>query len=121
MMRENGLRALHGYRTRHIPVTKPQALIPNLLQRQFTVSRPNEVWATDITYIRTWQDWLYLAVVLDFFSRRVVSLGKLTALGDYQPSSTSRRGACIDFAVTNCPGTHVFCQLIYQFFESNFG
>jgi putative transposase len=37
LMRENGLRALHGYRTRHIPVTKPQALIPNLLQRRFTV------------------------------------------------------------------------------------
>lgn len=72
LMRENGLRALHGYRTRHIPSPKPQALIPNLLQRKFTVSRPNEAWATDITYIRTWQGWLYLAVVLDLFSRRVV-------------------------------------------------
>lgn len=72
LMRENGLRALHGYRTRHIPVTKPQALIPNLLQRRFTVSRPNEAWVTDITYIRTWQGWLYLAVVMDLFSRKVV-------------------------------------------------
>lgn len=72
LMRENGLRALHGYRTRHIPATKPQALIPNLLQRQFTVSRPNEAWVTDITYIRTWQGWLYLAVVMDLFSRRIV-------------------------------------------------
>jgi putative transposase len=72
LMRENGLRALHGYRTRHIPVTKPQALIPNLLQRQFTVLRPNEAWVTDITYIRTWQGWLYLAVVMDLFSRRIV-------------------------------------------------
>lgn len=72
LMRENGLRALHGYRTRHIPVKAPQALIPNLLQRQFTVSRPNEAWVTDITYIRTWQGWLYLAVVMDLFSRKVV-------------------------------------------------
>ena len=72
LMHENGLRALHDYRTRHIPVAKPQALIPNLLQRQFAVSRPNEVWVTDITYIRTWQGWLYLAVILDLFSRRVV-------------------------------------------------
>lgn len=77
LMRENGLRALHGYRTRHIPVTKPQALIPNLLQRQFTVSRPNEVWATNITYIRTWQGWLYLAVVLDLFSHAGSSVGPL--------------------------------------------
>lgn len=72
LMRENGLRALDGYRTRHIPVTKPQALIPNLLQRQFTVSRPNEAWVTDITYIRTWQRWLYLAVIMDLYSRRIV-------------------------------------------------
>lgn len=72
LMRENGLRALHGYRIRHIPVQKPPALIPNLLRRQFTVSRPNEAWVTDITYIRTWQGWLYLAVVMDLFSRRIV-------------------------------------------------
>lgn len=71
-MREHGLRALHGYRTCHIPVAKPQALIPNLPQRQFTASRPNEAWVTDITHIRNWQDWLYLAVVMDLFSRRVV-------------------------------------------------
>ena len=57
LMRENGLQALHGYRIRHIPVAKPHALIPNVLQRQFTVSRPNEAWVTDITYIRTWQGW----------------------------------------------------------------
>ena len=72
IMRENGLRALHGYRTRHIPAPKPSVLIPNLLQRQFTVSQPNEAWVTDITYIRTWQGWLYLAVVMDLFSRKIV-------------------------------------------------
>lgn len=72
LMRENGLRALHGYRIRHIPVTKPPALIPNLLQRQFTVTRKNEAWVTDITYIRTWQGWLYLAVVIDLFSRKII-------------------------------------------------
>lgn len=72
LMREHGLRALYGYRTRNIPVAKPHVLIPNLLQRQFTVSRPNKVWVTDITYIRTWQGWLYLAVVIDLFSRKIV-------------------------------------------------
>jgi putative transposase len=69
LMRENALRALHGYRIRHLPVVKPQGLIPDLPQRQFTVSRPNEVWATDITYIRFWQGWLYLAVVLDLLAQ----------------------------------------------------
>jgi putative transposase len=70
LMRENGMRALHGYRIRRNPVTKPTLLIPNILQRQFTVSRPNEVWVTDITYIRTWQGWLYLAVVINPQGRR---------------------------------------------------
>ena len=72
LMREASLRALHGYRTRRWAVGKPSVLIPNLLQRQFTVTRPNKAWVTDITYIRTWQGWLYLAVVMDLFSRMIV-------------------------------------------------
>ena len=72
LMRENGLRALHGYRTQRWSVGKPAVLIPNLLQRQFPVTHPNKAWVTDITYIRTWQGWLYLAVVMDLFSRNVV-------------------------------------------------
>ena len=54
LMREHRLRALHGYRTRRWSVGKPAVLIPNLLQRQFTVSRHNKAWVTDITYVRTW-------------------------------------------------------------------
>lgn len=44
----------------------------NVLARQFSVAAPNRVWATDITYIWTSEGWLYLAVVLDLFARRVV-------------------------------------------------
>jgi putative transposase len=72
LMRENSLRALHGYRTRRWVIGKPAVLIPNLLKRQFTVTRPNVAWATDITHVRTWQGGRYLAVVLDLFSRKVV-------------------------------------------------
>jgi putative transposase len=72
LMRLNGLRALHGYRTRRWSVGKPSVLIPNILQRQFTVTRRYRAWVTDITYIRTWQGWLYLAVVMDLFSRKIV-------------------------------------------------
>lgn len=72
LMREHRLRALHGYRIRRWSVGKPAVLIPNLLQRRFTVTRPNRAWVTDITYIRTWQGWLYLAVVMDLFSRKIV-------------------------------------------------
>ncbi len=70
LMRENGLRALHGYRTRRWVVGKPAVLTPNLLKRQFSPTKRNAAWATDITYIRTWQGWLYLAFVIDLFSVR---------------------------------------------------
>src|SRR5687768_10477849 len=72
LMRQANLRALHGYRVRRWAVGKPAVLIPNLLQRRFTVTRPNTAWVTDITYIQTWQGWLYLAVVMDLFSRKIV-------------------------------------------------
>src|SRR5687768_10895452 len=65
LMRQAKLRALHGYRTRRWTVGKPSVLIPNLLKRQFTVTKPNTAWVTDTTYIRTWQGWLYLAAVMD--------------------------------------------------------
>src|SRR5581483_12382233 len=72
LMRDNKIRALHGYRTCHYAAGKPSALIPNLVKRNFDVSRPNAVWVTDITYIRTWEGWLYLAIVMDLFSRKIV-------------------------------------------------
>jgi putative transposase len=45
---------------------------PNLLEGDFTATAPNQKWTTDITYIPTLEGWLYLAVVLDLFSRRIV-------------------------------------------------
>jgi putative transposase len=90
LMRENSLRALHGYRTRRVSVSKPSILIPNLLQRQFTVTRPNKAWVTDITYVRTWEGWLYLAVVMDLFSRKVVG---------WSVSSTIHREVVLDALV----------------------
>jgi putative transposase len=86
-MRENGLRALHGYRTRRVSIGKPAVLIPKVLQRQFTVLQPNKAWVTDITYIRTWQGWLYLAVVMDLFSRKVIG---------WSTSSTIHRELVLD-------------------------
>src|SRR4051812_40515847 len=70
MMREHQLRASHRYRMRRWSVGKPSVLIANLLKRQFTVTRRNKARVTDITYIRTWRGWLYLAVVLMAVRRR---------------------------------------------------
>lgn len=45
---------------------------PNLLARNFSAQRPNEKWVTDITYIQTTEGWLYLAVMIDLYSRKIV-------------------------------------------------
>ena len=73
LMRSNDLQArwvrkfVHTTDSRHeLPVAA------NVLARRFRPERPNEAWASDITYIRTRSGWLYLAVVLDLFSRRIV-------------------------------------------------
>lgn len=50
----------------------PDPIAPNVLERNFTVELPNTAWVTDVTYVSTRQGWLYLAVILDLFSRRVV-------------------------------------------------
>ena len=51
---------------------KPSVAIENKLQQDFKVALPDHAWVTDITYIRTHQGWLYLAIVIDLYSRRVV-------------------------------------------------
>jgi transposase InsO family protein len=48
------------------------AVAPNRLQRDFTAQRPNQVWVSDLTYLRLGRGWLYLVVVIDLYSRRVV-------------------------------------------------
>ncbi len=50
----------------------PSLIAPNRAKREFTAVNPNQVFITDITYIRTWQGWFYLAVVIDLFARNVV-------------------------------------------------
>jgi putative transposase len=72
IMRANNLKALHGYRSPRYARGHTSLLTPNTLQRGFTVQRPNKAWVTDITYVRTWEGWLYLAVVIDLYSRRIV-------------------------------------------------
>lgn len=72
VMRANNLKALHGYRSPRYVRGHTSLLTPNTLQRGFTVQRPNQAWVTDITYVRTWEGWLYLAIVMDLYSRRIV-------------------------------------------------
>ncbi len=73
LLRREGIRSQTGYRRRSGGRgCKPAVVAPNHLNRQFTSEVSNHSWATDITYIRTHEGWLYLAVVLDPFSRQVI-------------------------------------------------
>jgi transposase InsO family protein len=73
LMRENGLVATRPKRVRKTTDSShSQPVAENVLDRKFDVPGPNRAWVTDITYIWTWEGWLYLAVVIDLFSRRVV-------------------------------------------------
>jgi transposase InsO family protein len=72
-MRELGLKGLRKRRFRATTDSKHRfAVAPNILMRDFDVEAPNTAWVTDITYVATLEGWLYLAVILDLFSRRVV-------------------------------------------------
>lgn len=72
-MRSQGLYARPPRRWRVTTRSNPaDAAAPNTLDRDFTASRPNERWVTDITYVWTAEGWCYLAAILDLFSRRVV-------------------------------------------------
>jgi len=73
LMRKHGLRAAQE-KAYKATTRRCQAdpVAPNVLKQDFEAGGPNEKWASDITYIRTEEGWLYLAVVLDLYSRRVV-------------------------------------------------
>lgn len=73
LMREKGLQARRKRRFCHTTDSKhPDPIAPNILARRFEPAAPNRVWVTDVTYVWTDEGWLYLAVILDLFARRVV-------------------------------------------------
>ena len=81
LMRAHKIRPVRGYSRKPKSGANPSNLVPNVLQRQFDVGQPNKAWVTDITYIRTWEGWLYLAVVLDLFSRKIVGWAVAPTIG----------------------------------------
>lgn len=72
LMKQEKLKAQVGYKRPRYHGGTVATASANLLEQNFTVERPNNTWVTDITYIRTQEGWLYLAVVIDLFSRLVV-------------------------------------------------
>jgi transposase InsO family protein len=71
-MRAAGLVGRPPRRFRRTTVADPQVQAEDLVQRQFVATAPDRLWFGDITSIRTWEGWLYLAIILDAYSRKVV-------------------------------------------------
>jgi transposase InsO family protein len=100
LMKADGLAARRKRRFRRTTdSTHQHPVASNLLDRQFTVDAPNAVWVTDITYIWTQEGWLYLAAILDLYSRKVVgwavdeSLERHLALDALAMALSNRRPA----------------------------
>ena len=86
LMNAEGLRAQVGYGSKPRYRGGPVGVVGNVLNRAFTPQAPNAVWATDITYIRTYEGWLFLAAVMDLYSRQ-------TAGWATSPTDDQRPGA----------------------------
>lgn len=72
-MRQEGLRSQTGYRRRPgRDEGRPPVASPNHLELRVNVTEPNKVWVTDMTDIRSYEGWFFLAVVLNLFSRQVI-------------------------------------------------
>lgn len=75
LMKKSGIQAKMKKRFKVTTKVNPKAqAAPNVLNRDFTAMKPNERWVADITHIATAEGWLYVAVVLDLYSRRIVGL-----------------------------------------------
>jgi putative transposase len=73
LLKEHGLRARNGKGFRYRPRTEAMSNVSeNLLGQDFEVPAPNEKWVSDITYIKVGRRWLFLAAVMDLFSRKIV-------------------------------------------------
>jgi putative transposase len=73
LMRQHGLSGLVRHRRGRTTIRVPGVRVcDDLLDRDFTATAPNQKWVADITYLRTWEGWLYLVAVQDLYSRRIV-------------------------------------------------
>ncbi|MCX2867750.1 IS3 family transposase [Kluyvera cryocrescens] len=72
LMNRAGIKAQVGYRSPRAHKGEISIVSPNRLQRQFNPDAPDKRWVTDITYVRTHEGWLYLAVVVELFSRKII-------------------------------------------------
>lgn len=71
-------------------------IVPNVLNREFTVTRPGQVWVSDITYIKTSKGWMYLTVIIDLYDRKVIGWAMSKGLSAEETSIAAWRMAIIN-------------------------
>lgn len=99
LMRECGLQSKQPPGRHYRKPESPSEVAPNILDRQFEVEAPNRVWCSDVTYIRVGGEWLYLAIVLDLYARRVVGW----ALSDSPDSALTCQALRLAFELRGHP------------------
>jgi len=119
LIRDNGLQARHKRRFKRTTDSHHAGPIaPNLLDQDFTATGPNKKWGADISYVWTREGWLYLAVVIDLFARRVVGwatgdrLHRDLALAALRKALTMRRPAA--GLIHHSDRGSQYCSIDYQ-------
>ena len=83
LMRQADIEAQRGYgKPKNMYAGKPHTLIPNTLDREFEVEHPNQWWVSDITYINTYEGFLFVAVVMDLYARNIVGWSMSSRMTD---------------------------------------
>ncbi len=106
LMRFNNLVAIHKCKFRATTNSRHNYPVwPNILNRIFSVEKPNSVWVTDITYIWTFEGWLFLAAIMDLFSRGIVGLAMDKTIAD-----TLTLSALQQAILRRCPPKGLICH-----------
>ena len=99
LMKEANLSSQQPGKHRYKPATKPSDIADNHLNRQFTVKQSNQVWCGDVTYIWSGTQWLYLALVIDLYARRIIGW----ACSDSPDSVLTGRALTMAYYARGCP------------------
>jgi putative transposase len=104
LMAEAGIESKQTRKHQYVKVAQEARIAPNHVNRQFTMTRPNQVWCGDVTYLWAGTGWLYLAVVLDLYARRVVGW----ALSGSPDSELTKQALAVAYESRGCPRNVLF-------------
>ena len=120
LMRANGLRGASRAKKRFTTHSDPAAVrAPDLVQRDFTATRPNEKWVADFTYCSTWSGVIYVAFIVDVFSRRIVgwkaarSMTAPLVVDALNMAAWIRRGVGIDGVICHSDAGSQYVSIAY--------